>query len=265
MRSRTPREEVLAALFEDVLGIEKVSIDDSFFDLGGHSLLATRLIGRIRRTLGVELPIRALFEAPSAAQLGGTDEGCGARRRRASAETTRPRPERLPLSHAQQRLWFLYRFEGPSATYNVPVALRLTGALDAAALEAAVGVVVARHESLRTIFPEVDGVPCQQVLEMDDERTRIKLDHQEADESSLSAVLAAKAARAIQLEREIPLYVSLIRVAAEDHVLLILLHHIGELDGWSFAPLTADLTRAYAARMQSEPPDLAPLRVQYAD
>ena len=120
---RTPREEVLAAMFADVLGIGKVSIDDSFFDMGGHSLLATRLIGRIRRTMGMELPIRTLFESPTVAQLAERmKEGRG---EVAPALAARVRPERLPLSHAQQRLWFLYRFEGPSATYNVPVALRL--------------------------------------------------------------------------------------------------------------------------------------------
>ena len=161
---RTPQEEILCSLFAEVLGVEKVGLDDHFFDLGGHSLMATRLVSRIRTTLGVELAIRTLFEFPTVGELGprlreSVEEG-------RSPLAAEKRPEKLPLSHAQQRLWFINRLEGTSVEYNMTFALRLKGELDRTALERALNVIVERHESLRTRFVEVEGEAFQ-VIEPD--------------------------------------------------------------------------------------------------
>ena len=197
---RTRAEEVLCGLFAEVLKLERVGIEDNFFALGGHSLLATRLVSRVRAALGVELAIRTLFEAPSVAELAPRlREGKTAR----AALVRQARPQRLPLSYAQQRLWFFDRLEGPSATYNIPIALRLEGDLDAVALEAALADVVGRHESLRTIFSEDDGMPFQEILPA--EQARPALLTEEVAEAALASRLAEAAATAMDLSREIPL------------------------------------------------------------
>ena len=172
---RTPEEEVLCAVFADVLGAERVGIEDNFFELGGHSLLAAKLVSRVRGALGKEVSIRALFESPTVAELveriskERLSEEQHPRQGRPLLKERMDRQERtgggrLPLSYAQQRLWFLYQMEGAGATYNIPLALRLEGELDVRALEQALGDVVERHEALRTVFPQEEGVPYQKVL-----------------------------------------------------------------------------------------------------
>ncbi|MFC6065411.1 non-ribosomal peptide synthetase [Streptomyces ochraceiscleroticus] len=256
---RTPQEEILCGLFAEVLGLEGVGAEQSFFELGGHSLLATRLISRIRSAFGVELPLRALFEAPSAAALAGRVEGADRAR---TALTPRERPDVVPLSFTQRPLWVLDQVEGPGATYNVPLALRLSGALDVAALEAALGDVVERHESLRTVFPEVGGVPRQRILPVEKAAPRPVV--VEVSKGELEASLAEASQYGFALDTEMPVRVTLFRIGSEQHVLLVLMHHI-VADGGSTGPLLRELSRAYAARIKGAAPIWEPLPVQYAD
>ena len=257
---RTPQEQLLCALFAEVLGVARLGIDDDFFALGGHSLLAMRLISRIRASLDVELTIRSLFEAPTVAGL--------ARASRSMRQAARPglvpvaRPDELPLSFAQRRLWFLDRLEGAGATYTIPLAVRLTGTLDRDALEAALADVVERHESLRTVFPDRLGVPRQQILEPSAARPRLAV--AAVSEADLADALAAAAEQGFDLAVEPPLRAHLLVLGESEQVLLLLLHHIAG-DGWSLAPLMRDLGRAYAARREGHAPELPALPVQYAD
>ena len=256
---RTPQEQILAELFAEVLGLAAVGIDDSFFDLGGHSLLATRLVARVRAALGVELGLRAVFEAPTVAGLAaGLGQAGGAR----LALGPQPRPERVPLSFAQRRLWFLHQMEGPSATYNIALALRLRGALDRDALRAAVGDVVARHQSLRTVLPQVEGVAYQLVLDVDAARPSLVVS--DTAEADLAARLETAARYCFDLATEAPLRAELLALGPDHHVLVMVVHHIAA-DGWSLGPLAADLVAAYEARRQGAEPPWAPLAVQYAD
>ncbi|WP_158515643.1 non-ribosomal peptide synthetase, partial [Kitasatospora sp. MBT63] len=256
---RNRREEVLGALFAEVLGLPGVGVDRDFFELGGHSLLATRLIGRIRTVLGTELAVRDLFEAPTVAALATVvGDAQGVR----PPLLPRPRPETVPLSSAQQRLWFLHRMEGPGATYNIPMSLRLTGHLDEAALRAALADVTERHETLRTRYPETGGVPRQQVLPPDEARPELRV--VDTDEAELDTLLSAEAATGFDLAAELPLRTTLFRLAPDRHVLLLVLHHIAG-DGWSWRPLARDLSTAYAARLTGAAPTAPPLPVQYAD
>ncbi|AGZ41987.1 non-ribosomal peptide synthase/polyketide synthase [Actinoplanes friuliensis] len=257
---RNPREEVLCGLFAEVLGLESAGIDDNFFALGGHSLLATRLISRIRSVLDVEVGVRQLFETPTVAGLADALDAADPDRVRARVVAVRPRPERVPVSFAQQRLWFLHQFEGPSAAYNSPVALRLTGELDAAAMRTALADVVARHESLRTIFAEDGAGPVQIVLPP----APVELPVVRTDEESLAGELAAASRHRFDLASEIPVRAVLFALGEGEHVLLLLTHHIVS-DAWSRAPLARDLATAYAARAAGNQPSWPPLPVQYAD
>ncbi|WP_328864183.1 non-ribosomal peptide synthetase [Streptomyces sp. NBC_00304] len=258
--ARTAREEILCGLFADVLGLDGAGADDDFFALGGHSLLATRLAARIRTALAVEVQVKTVFEHPTPAALAATLDGAEKARNRLERAPQRPDP--LPLSFAQQRLWFLNRFEGPSATYNVPLVLRLDGPLDAEALESALADVVERHESLRTVFPETDGVARQLVL--DASGADLDLSPRDTDPARLDEVLTAEVAHTFDIGTQLPVRARLLRLDAESHILVLLVHHIAG-DGWSLAPLARDLGDAYRARAEGEEPAWTELGVQYAD
>ncbi|WP_327232741.1 amino acid adenylation domain-containing protein [Streptomyces sp. NBC_01317] len=275
--ARTAREEIVCGLFADVLGLDGAGVDDNFFALGGHSLLATRLTARIRTALGVEVQVKTLFEHPTPAALAAALDG--AEKARSRLERVPDRPDPLPLSFAQQRLWFLNRFEGPSATYNVPLVLRLNGPLDADALESALVDVVERHESLRTVFPDADGVARQLVLDAHDADIDLTPRHIDPEpdpdtyidthvdthtDARLDEVLSAEVAHAFDVSAELPVRARLVRLGAEAHVLVLVVHHIAG-DGWSLAPLARDLGTAYRARTEGEEPGWTELGVQYAD
>ncbi|NMO34585.1 amino acid adenylation domain-containing protein [Streptomyces sp. GMY01] len=255
----TVREEMLCAAFAEVLGLPGVGVDDHFFELGGHSLLATRLVARVRALLGMEITIRALFEAPTVAALAGALVEAGPSRPVLAAGV---RPQSLPLSFAQQRLWIIGQLAGPSAAYNMPLVLRLSGTLDRRALTAALGDVVGRHESLRTVFPDIDGEPVQQIIPAD--AVTLPLTWTDTDDEQVTGLAVQAAAHVFDLTTEIPLRVNVFSTRPDEHVLLLLAHHIA-CDGWSVGPLGKDLATAYTARTAGTTPQWTDLPVQYAD
>ncbi|MET8974169.1 amino acid adenylation domain-containing protein [Streptomyces sp. NPDC004539] len=341
--ARTPLEETLCGIFADVLGVSSVAADDGFFALGGHSLLALRLVGRVRKVLGVSLSLREVFAAPTPAGLaervgdGVVQAVVPVLRRGGLGE--------VPLSSAQRRLWFLDRLEGAGAAYHVPLAVRLVGGgVDVEVLEAALRDVVGRHEVLRTVYPEGGGVPCQRVVGVGDVRVRgVRVgvvagplgqwgasgwgegvaeplgqwgasgrevevaeplgqwgasgrevevaeplgqwatsgrqegvagplgqcatsggEEEVAEPLDQSATLSALASREFRLAEELPIRAHLIVLGPEDHVLLLVLHHIAA-DGQSLEPLARDLAVAYGARSEGRAPGWKPLPVQYGD
>ncbi|WP_344295794.1 amino acid adenylation domain-containing protein, partial [Streptomyces synnematoformans] len=259
---RTPRERLLCELGADVLGVPHVGADTDFFAAGGHSLQAIRLVARIRTALGADLALSTLFEAPTAARLAARLDGADPAR---PARTAEPRPaaEPVPLSYAQQRLWFLHRAEGPGATYNIPLVQRFTGDVDRAALARALGDVVARHETLRTVFPDTGGEPRQRVLGAAAARPALPVT-EVAGAAELRRRLAESVRHAFDLAVEPPLRAELFVRGPAESFLCLVIHHIAA-DGWSMAPLSRDLATAYAARRRGREPGWEPLPVRYTD
>ncbi|WP_406209737.1 amino acid adenylation domain-containing protein [Kitasatospora sp. NBC_01560] len=256
---RDAREEILCGAFAEVLGLTEVGPEDHFFDLGGHSLLATRLVTRVRTLLGGRLTVRDLFEAPTPAGLAHRTGDDGERR---PALGRRERPQDLPLSHAQRRMWFLQNLDDSGATYNVPLVVRVTGALDTDALRAAVRAVTDRHESLRTVFTERDGSVFQTVLDAPAAADAVHVVR--SGEQTLAADVEAAVRYGFDLSAELPLRVTLLEIAPDDHAVVLLFHHIAG-DEWSMLPFIDDLTAAYTAHTAGAAPAWSPLPVQYAD
>ncbi|MCM3186402.1 amino acid adenylation domain-containing protein [Priestia megaterium] len=256
---RTPQEEILSDLFAEVLGLSKIGIDDSFFDLGGHSLLASTLMMRIRDAFGVELGIGKIFEAPTVAGLAKQlDNGKNAR----LPVKKYKKADSIPLSFAQRRLWFLNHLEGPSPTYNIPVVVKLSGRLNTDALQKALNDVIERHETLRTIFPEAKGTSYQHVLNPTE--VQVELLKSDINATELQDILAEAVRYSFNLAVEPAIRAQLFVLGPNEHVLLLLIHHIVG-DGWSLTPLTRDLALAYTARCEDVTPQWSPLPVQYTD
>ena len=255
-------EDVLAGIFAEVLGVEKVESDESFFDLGGDSLAAMRVIGAVNTALDVQLPLGSVFNAPTVAELAariGRDSG-GSR-----PLVARERPAVVPLSFAQSRLWFIGQLQGPSPVYNRTGALRLTGPLDTEALGVALADVVRRHESLRTVFSAVDGIAQQRLLPTEGCDFGWKaVDATGWTEAQLTEAIQEVAGYSFDLATEIPFRAHVFSTSAHDHVLVVVVHHIAG-DGWSVGVLAKDISEAYASRYRGHSPDWADLPVQYAD
>ncbi|WP_437561756.1 amino acid adenylation domain-containing protein [Sorangium sp. So ce542] len=267
---RTGLEQAIAEVWRAVLGVDRVGAHDDFFAIGGHSLSATRAAARLRDVLGVDVAVRSIFEAPTVARLAALVEQQtrGGARPAPRPISPAPREGEVALSFAQQRLWFLDQLEPESATYNVPAALRLRGALDPQALGRAIAEVVRRHEVLRATLHAVDGRPVQRFHGAPEAwpLPLVDLSGLPAPEREASARRRAseEAARPFDLSQGPLLRAALFRIAPDDHVLLVTLHHIAS-DGWSLGVLAGELTAAYEAFARKEEPRLRPLPLQYAD
>ncbi|WP_323145084.1 non-ribosomal peptide synthetase [Massilia phyllosphaerae] len=262
----TPTEVALAAIWAGLLGLGQVAADANFFEIGGHSLLAMRMLSAVARQLGATLPVRAVFEHKTLAAIAALiDSGAGA-----VEEDLAPIPPASPdaplaPSFAQRRLWFIDQLEGGSSQYHIPVALRLDGRLDRAALQTALDAIVARHEVLRTTYAadgdsQLVAAPCRLALATDD-LSGLGSDEQLAAVRQLGA---AEAARPFDLQRDLMLRARLLRLAPEQHVLLVTLHHIAA-DGWSMGIIVREFGALYTAASAGRPAPLAPLPLQYAD
>jgi len=266
---RTPTEELLVDIWAQVLGVERVGIHDDFFDLGGHSLLATQVVSRIRETFQVEMPLRRLFETPTVAGLA---EGLELSRRHGQSlqlSPIRPVPRDgdLPLSFAQQRLWFIHQLDPGNSVYNFPVAVRLKGSLNLVALERSLNEIVRRHEALRTTFSMVDGQPAQVIasrltiaLPVVDLRTMPEAER----ENEVQRMVVQEARQSFDLARGPLLRARVLRLADDDQVGLLTMHHIVS-DGWSAGILIREMAALYQAYCAGNPSPLPELAIQYAD
>ena len=269
---RNPEEEILAGIWSEVLGTSSISVEDNFFDLGGHSLLVTQVLSRVKRSFGVEISVKSLFEAPTIARLADVIRHARADMQGLDISTIEKadRSGDIPLSFAQQRLWFLEEFEPGTANYNIPAAVRLVGCLDKDALQASLNEIIRRHETLRTAILTLDGKPVQQILSSynlvipAEEIRIIKEDDREAEALRI-AIDEAK--QPFNLAEAPLIRVRLLQLDEEVHIVLLTLHHIIS-DGWSTSVLIRELAALYSVLVEGGRPeqvDLPELRIQYAD
>ncbi|WP_157224055.1 non-ribosomal peptide synthetase [Nocardia paucivorans] len=257
-----PLEKAVAGVFAELLGTDRVGLDDDFFALGGNSLLATRAVARINEALAADVAVRELFESPTVAELAArVTPGIGTVADR-PALTRVERPERIPLSLAQQRMWLLNQFDTSSPAYNIPLAIRLDGDLDVSALRHAVFDVLERHESLRTRYPVgPDGTPYQQILPVSEVHSGgLEIDTTTDPIGRVTELLTT----GFDVTTEVPVRALLLHTGTDEYLLALVVHHITG-DGASMAPLARDLMTAYMARLSGNSPRWSPLQVQYAD
>ncbi|WP_424323586.1 amino acid adenylation domain-containing protein [Gordonia sp. (in: high G+C Gram-positive bacteria)] len=253
----TQIERRVAEVFADVLDVDRIGVTASFFEMGGNSLSATRLAARVSEALGVEVSVRDVFAAPAVRDLVAEVAGRGAAVEPVAAVS--PRPDHIPLSFAQQRIWFINQLAPASAAYNVPAVVRLVGPLDPVALRAAVLDIVDRHEVLRTTFPSEHGVAYQQI-----HSARWAADLLDWAVVDTAEEIRTAVTTGFDLGTQLPIRVRLHEAQPDEHVLAIVAHHVAA-DGESVRPLVGDLVTAYAARTAGESPTFAPMAVQYAD
>lgn len=276
----TPTQDLVTGIWSEVLGTDRVGRHDNFFDLGGHSLLATRVMSRVRAAFQLELPLRSLFDFPTVEEFGAAIDRAVAQDAGGLAPPIVPvaRTERLPLSFAQQRLWFLSQMDPESGAYNLPFALRLEGSLNHAALEESFAELVRRHETLRTTFPSLDGEPQQVIVPVEHfalETEDVTGCPEEERAATVIRRMEEEGRRPFALERDLPIRVRLLRLKSDEHILLVTVHHIAA-DAWSLALVTNEVAAVYAARVDAlarpseifaiAPKDGLPdLPVQYGD
>ncbi|WP_339494066.1 non-ribosomal peptide synthase/polyketide synthase [Pseudomonas sp. EA_35y_Pfl1_P108] len=256
----TPLQQQVAAIWADILGVERVGLTHHFFELGGHSLLAMQVVSRVRQALQREVPLKLLFEQP---RLEGfvaalTTQAPGAPTAPALLPVGRDQP--LPLSYAQERQWFLWQLEPQSAAYHIPSALRLKGQLDLGALQRSFDTLLARHESLRTHLRQ----ERDRAVQIISPQLSLQIAHAEVQEAQLKARVEAEIAQPFNLEQGPLLRVSLLRIAADEHVLVLVQHHIVS-DGWSMQLMVEELVQLYAAYSQGQVLQWPALPIQYAD
>ena len=267
--ARNATEELLASVWAEVLGVEQVGVYDNFFDLGGHSLLATRIVSRLRETLQTELPLSRLFEKPTVALLAASiqDDIQAQTVSQTQLIPAAPRQEKIPLSFAQQRLWFIHQFDPQSCAYNTFLVMRLAGLLDTSALEWSLSEIVRRHEILRTTFIEEEGESVQNVLPqqaLDFSLTQLTEYERHVRDGIATQIATRVIAHHFDLTTGPLFRAHLIELDEQEHMLVLNMHHIVS-DGWSLGVLMQELSSLYVARRHGRPSPLAPLPIQYAD
>ncbi|NET02964.1 MAG: amino acid adenylation domain-containing protein, partial [Sphaerospermopsis sp. SIO1G1] len=266
---RTPTEEILTTIWQQVLKLETVGIHDNFFELGGHSLLATQLVSRIRDSLQIEISLQTVFAETTIAQLGKVIEQLQKQELQLAAPTILPRGENaeIPLSFAQQRLWFLDQLEPLSSSYNLPAALKLTGKLSIPTLDISLQEIINRHEALRTKFTAGAGTANQFIQQQTNwELSTIDLQHLPLEEAEVAGqkLLQQQAIQPFNIAEDFLIRATLVVLSETEHLLLICMHHIVS-DGWSMGVFVAELVTVYNAYLQNQPSPLTPLPIQYAD